>query len=189
MSNITDTDVTETVTERVASLERQLGDWGERTRVFEQVAVLLALITDPRACEAKFSELRRLMREAARVRLELTAEASQRADDRRAFEAERAALAEREQELRKGEAQVEAKLEVLAKPPSPYAGLEQLPGGLTREPDDELPSRRSDPHFSRRSAVASDDEIVTEPAGNDSTTLVRSTPQPRRSMRKAQPNA
>jgi hypothetical protein len=165
-------------------------------RAFEQLTALIALIVDPEAVKSRFAELGRESRRVARARIELSQEASRHAEavrrERAEIEAERKSLAEREKALRQGEAGLEARLEILSRPPDPNARLRHFPGGMAAEPDDEPPSRASDPHFGRPSTTASDDEMVMlEKVGPSTGTLTRSVPvpKPRRSLRKAQPDA
>jgi septal ring factor EnvC (AmiA/AmiB activator) len=76
-------------------------------RAFELLAALIALIVDPKAVEARLSELRKEVRRIARARIELSQEQSRHAEavrrDRAEIEALRAELTEREQALRRGE--------------------------------------------------------------------------------------
>jgi hypothetical protein len=161
---------------------------------FTALLELLKLVNDAKAVEARLSELRKEGRQIARARVELSQEQSRHAEavrrERAEIEQERAALAAREKAVNEGEVQVEAMLAVLRGPASPYARLEMLPSGGAREPDDEMPSRASDPHFGRHSVTASDDEMVLEKVGSASTTLTRSVPvpRPRKSMKRVQPN-
>jgi hypothetical protein len=155
---------------------------------FANLMELLKLVNDAKAVEARLSELGRESRRIARARIELSQEASRHAEavrrERAEIEAERKSLAEREKALRQGEAGLEARLEILSRPPDPNARLRHFPGGMAAEPDDEPPSRASDPHFGRHSATASDDEVVTEKVGPAGSTLTRSipVPRPRKSM-------
>jgi hypothetical protein len=82
-----------------------------------------------------------------------------------------------------GQVQVEAMLEALRRPASPYARLEMLPSGGAREPDDEPPSRHADPHFGKQSVTVADDETELERVAPSASTLTRSVPK-RRSMRR-----
>jgi hypothetical protein len=151
-------------------------------RAFEQLTALTALVVDPEAVKNRLSELRKEVRQIARARIELSQEASRHAEavrrDRAEIEASRAELAERERAVAQGEASVAARLEVLWKPPSPYARLEMLPGGGARAPE-EPPSRAGG-----RQSTAADDETELERVGPSSGTLTRSVPRPRKTMRR-----
>jgi hypothetical protein len=158
-------------------------------RAFEQLTALIALITDAEAVKSRLAELGRESRRIARARIELSQEASRHAEavrrERAEIEAERKSLAEREKALRRGEVSLEARLEILSRPPDPNARLRHFPGGMAAEPDDEPPSRASDPHFGRHS-TASDASAETEtvPVPGEGHTLTRTIPRPRKTMRR-----
>jgi hypothetical protein len=182
---MTDTETTEQLAAAVADHDRRLASLTQSIEAADRVSELIRLVVDAPACEARLAALRKEGREVARARLELVTEHARLADERRAFEAEyeakRAELAEREREV----VALAAELAIHQHPyRDPYGRLERLSDTCTREPDDELPSRRSDPHFGQQSATVGDDELVTERVEGTAHTLSRSVPKPRRSMRR-----
>jgi hypothetical protein len=180
-------DVTNDTTEAPAAAEPAAP--APEERAFEQLTALIALITDAEAVKSRLAELRKLSRELARARLKFGREESAHTEvvrrDREALEVERKELAEREHWLARREAQVEAQL----RPPNPHARPRHFPGGMTAEPDDDIPTRASDPHFGRQSVTAADEGMVLEKVGPSTGTLTRSVPRPRKTLRRVQPDA
>lgn len=185
---MTDTDQAD-LDERVADLDQRVGALVARvdglvTRVegFDAVDRLIALILDPQKAQAHLSELGKLSHAISRARLELGNEASKHSEtvrrDRQALDERAKELAARELAVRQGEASVEAKLRVLSQPPSPDSRLRQFPNGMTAEPDEPPAPRHLDPHFGRS------EETVLERVAPTASTLTRSVPKPRRSMRR-----
>src|SRR5215467_10301197 len=176
MGRTTDTETADQATEAPAVTPAP-------TDAFTAVANLLALIVDAPACQTRIAELRaaqaaaeKAARLLARSRLEAGAEAAKQKQE---LEAERKSLAERERALM----QREAELEILSRAPSRDARLRHFPNGMTAEPDDEPPATGPLGHF----RINPPEEMVLEPMGGG-TTLTRSVPKPKRSLRRVQPD-
>jgi hypothetical protein len=146
-----------------------------------------AMIRNDELYEARLKEFRKSQAAAEKAIRELTrrehAFNTEMTKEREAFAQKQAELAERERNV----AALAAELAIHGRAfHDPYGRLEKLPGGGSREPDDEVPRRRDDPHYGRPSADAADDEMEIESAPNRpaGSNLTRSMPRPRKSMRR-----
>jgi hypothetical protein len=174
---MTDTDDTEQFAAALADHDRRLASLTQSIEAADRVSELIRLIVSAPDCETRLAALRKEGREVARARLELVTEHARLADERKAFERERAELDKREQALESGEYRIRTEQELLARPSSPYARLRHFPGGMTAEPDDEpLPPLPRPPE--------AETELVTERVEGTAHTLSRSVPRPRKSMRR-----
>jgi len=158
---------------------------------FAVLLELLKLVNDSAATERRISALRAQEKQLDRAKIELVQEQSRLGDAKRelerAREQARKEFDERERVVRMGEDMLAAR----TRPADPHARLERLPSGGAHEPDEPPAPRSADPHFGRRSATAADDETETVPVGPKGSTLTRTIPRPRRTMRRVPepPNA
>jgi hypothetical protein len=172
---------------------------------FTVVANLLALIADERGCQARLAELKAQIdaAEKAMRKIEHVREAHDRAlaRDRAEIAAERSDLAQRQVAAERAEASLAETKERIAefnraqRSGEEARRFEQLPGGGVRDwgPNgiyrDDAPRPLDDPHYDSPRPSAASDETELEHVAPSASTLTRSVPRPRKTQRRAQPDA
>jgi hypothetical protein len=173
--------------------------------VFGALMQLLHLIGNASLYEGRLKELRKLERETARSRIELVSEQAKHAEavakELATIVAARDELVKRQTAAMAAEAKLaEAKERIAEFNRAQRSGeearrFEQLPGGGVRDwgPNgiyrDDAPRARTDPVYDVPRSAAIADETEIEHVAPSASTLTRSVPKPRKSMRRVSPNA
>jgi hypothetical protein len=172
--------------------------------VFGALMQLLHLIGNASLYEGRLKELRKLERETARARIELVSEQAKHAEATAKERADLAALGEAARKREVAAVTAENKLAETKERIADFHRAQQrgedarrfetLPGGGARDwgPNgmyrEDAPRPLDDPVYDQpRSASA--DETELEHVAPSASTLTRSVPKPRKSMRRVSPNA
>jgi hypothetical protein len=171
---------------------------------FAALSQLLYLIGNTAFFEARLKELRKLERETARARIELVSEQAKHAEAVAKDRAEVVALGEAARKREVAAVTAEEKLaewkeKIVAFQYSQRGErdsrrYEPLPGGGARDWGeggrwrDDAPRPLDDPVYDQPRSAAIADETELEHVAPTASTLTRSVPRPRKSMKRVQPN-